>query len=66
MFEILESHSNQTLSEVEDENSHLQTIILQLIHSIKKKNSVDNIYHLPFTSSRELYSLAPTHAAGNC
>ena len=30
MFKILESHSNHTSSEVEDENSHLQTI-LQLI-----------------------------------
>ena len=35
MFEILESHSNETLIEVEDENSHLQTI-LQIIqkHSV--------------------------------
>ena len=38
MFEILESHSNETLIEVEDENSHLQTI-LQII----QKHSVDNI-----------------------
>ena len=44
MFEILESHSNQTLSEVEDENSHLQKI-LQLIQFYLNKNSVDNIYH---------------------
>ena len=27
MFEILKSHSNHTSSEVEDENSHLQTIL---------------------------------------
>ena len=40
MFEILESHSNETLIEVEDENSHLQTI-LQII----QKHSVDNIYY---------------------
>ena len=38
MFEILESHSNETLIEVEDEDSHLQTI-LQII----QKHSVDNI-----------------------
>ena len=40
MFEILESHSNETLIEVEDENSYLQTI-LQII----QKHSVDNIYY---------------------
>ena len=26
-FEILESHSHQTLIEIEDKNSHLQTIL---------------------------------------
>ena len=39
MFEILESHSNQTLIEVEDENSHLQTI-LQLIQFYEKNKTV--------------------------
>ena len=42
MFEILESHSDQTLIEVEDKNSHLQTI-LQLI---KKKIIVYRIYSI--------------------
>ena len=41
MFEILESHSNVTLIEVEDENSHLQTILQIII----QKHSVDNIYY---------------------
>ena len=30
MFKILESHSNQTSIEVEDENSHLQKILNQI------------------------------------
>ena len=44
MFKILESHCNLTLNEVEDENSHLQTI-LQLLNSVllKRRHSVDNI-----------------------
>ena len=45
MFEILESHSKQTLIEVEDENSHLQILQLIQFHFKKKKNSVDNIYY---------------------
>ena len=37
MFEILESHSKQTLIEVEDENSHLQILQLIQFHFLKKK-----------------------------
>ena len=45
MFEILESHSDQTLIEVEDKNSHLQTI-LQLIQFYEKKIIVYRIYSI--------------------
>ena len=45
MFEILESHSDQTLIEVEDENSRLQTI-LQLIQFYLKKIIVYRIYSI--------------------
>ena len=54
MFEILESHSNQTLIEVEDENSHLQTILQLIQFYLKKNHSVDIIYYFgPNLKSQE-------------
>ena len=54
MFEILESHSNQTLIEAEDENSHLQTILQLIQFYLKKKHSVDKIYYFgPNLKSQE-------------
>ena len=42
---ILKSHSNHTLSEVEDENSHLQTIYPSTISVLlKSRHSADNIH----------------------